>query len=108
MKSLRVLKPLFQSALILTMTTSFCWPAAASPSQKDTAVAEAAVKTCVTQVNSPTSYGFDAYYNSANGLVQNNSPSIFSDIYEAQKWQHVLFVFDKCMAEQGVPLTAAK
>jgi hypothetical protein len=39
---------------------------------------------------------FDAFYNPASGLVQNNATTVGS--------QPSLFVFQKCMAEHGLPL----
>jgi hypothetical protein len=39
---------------------------------------------------------FDAFYNSANGLVENN--------VTLQGERKALFLFKKCMAEKGVPL----
>jgi hypothetical protein len=42
---------------------------------------------------------FDAFYNPATGTVQNNATSVGD--------QKALFVFQKCMAERGVPLQPA-
>jgi hypothetical protein len=55
----------------------------------------AVVKYCVDEVRKDYKY-FDAFYNSATKRVQNNI------IYAYQ--QGAVFVFNKCMAAQGLPL----
>jgi hypothetical protein len=105
MRSLRI----FQSALILTMTMSIYWPAAAAArlSQSEITTIKAAVKACVTQANTPYA-SFDAYYNAGSGMVERNAGTVFTEVYEAQNWQRASFAFDKCMSEQGVPLMTPK
>jgi hypothetical protein len=63
----------------------------------------AAVKACVEATNAhddrppnPNNWHFDAYYNAANGMVQNNVEYNFQ--------QRFLFAFQKCMADRGFPL----
>jgi hypothetical protein len=44
----------------------------------------------------PNNWHFDAYYNAATGMVQNNVEYNFQ--------QRFLFAFQKCMADRGFPL----
>ena len=63
------------------------------------------VARCVLQVQktpseppypSETNKGFDAYYNEADGTVNNNAFNVGR--------QMALYLFRKCMAQQGMPL----
>jgi hypothetical protein len=65
-----------------------------------------AVKHCVSVVHnthSPDQYEqhfyqhFDAFYNPATGVVQNNAKFVGD--------QDPLFIFNKCMSENGFPMT---
>jgi hypothetical protein len=65
----------------------------------------AVVKACVAvsraqeQEVPGATWRFDAFYNAATGMVQNNVQYNFQ--------QRFLFVFQKCMAEKGLPLGPA-
>lgn len=69
---------------------------------QDAAVINKAVSQCLKVVHSSTDdeYAkyFDAFYNQASGLVENNV------IYVSGR--PALFQFNKCMAQHGVPLGA--
>lgn len=70
----------------------------ATPSLAQTA-AEAITKTvsyCVGEVHKSGFQRFDAFYNPATGLVENNAFTVGD--------QNALYVFRKCMAAQGIPL----
>src|SRR5579864_5975379 len=81
------------------------WPIAAFSQSNQTELAGKAVKHCILVVHNThpseafmeTYYqNFDAFYNPATGMVQNNARSVGD--------QKALFVFEKCMVEQGFPL----
>lgn len=97
-----VLKLFFVSALLAIVLTS------PSIAQQPPDSVEAVVKACVAQVRSfqadeiqqPFFKQFDAFYNAATGLVQNNA-------YRNGD-QPPLFQFNKCMASKGMPLGPPK
>jgi hypothetical protein len=85
---------MFGRLLALALIAPFvCVAALARTAEKS--VIDAVVKHCVDEVRATGDKHFDAFYNVANGLVQNNA-----NVYE----QDELFRFDKCMAMQGYPL----
>jgi hypothetical protein len=66
----------------------------------------AVIKACVEVVDGPprkenpqTTYRFDAYYNAATGRVHTNVDQLG---YVSQR--SLIFKFEKCMAERGMPL----
>lgn len=83
-----------------------CLICATASSAQDKAVIDKAVTDCVRFVQSFAAEPgfdffykrFDAYYNAATGLVQNNA-TVVGD-------QAALFQFNKCMAQRGLPLGA--
>jgi len=82
-----------------TTAATWCGPATAfaQSSQNDAVIAKV-VKYCVDFVHSSSVYtGFDAFYNPATGTVPNNALT--------NGEQRAVFVFNKCMAEHGFPLS---
>jgi hypothetical protein len=81
----------------VSAAATWCGPATAfaQSSQNDAGIVKV-VKYCVDVVHSSGDGGFDAFYNPATGNVENNTLTVGE-----QSW---LFIFNKCMAEQGFPL----
>jgi hypothetical protein len=87
-------KYLIAASLVLALTTTAAH--AANPDPAFVAIVIKVVKYCVGVVNSPDNRYFDAFYNAATGRVENNALTV-GDQYD-------VFRFDKCMAEQRIPL----
>lgn len=86
-----------QQVMAKKMTEEFDAP---SPQPKEStdvrAQIDAVVKLCVGAVHAQyQNSGFDAFYNPANGTVQNNVAFLSQ--------QQALLTFEKCMAENGFP-----
>jgi hypothetical protein len=65
----------------------------------DTATINKTVSQCIEFVHSlavPSVIGFDAYYNSSTGAVENNWTNAYN--------REPVFQFNKCMAQHGLPL----
>jgi hypothetical protein len=94
------------AVMILASMVSVCGlSAAVAQNAQSSATADKAVKYCIDVVHNThpseqymeTYYkNFDAFYNPTTGSVQNNALSVGD--------QKALFVFEKCMKEQGFPL----
>jgi hypothetical protein len=92
--------------ILARIVTSVCGlSAAVAQNAQPNETADKAVKYCINVVHNTrpsdqymeTFYkNFDAFYNPATGSVQNNAQSVGD--------HKALFVFEKCMKEQGFPL----
>jgi hypothetical protein len=96
-----------RACLAVTCILASLWSGAAvgQPTSDQPAAISKAVSHCVIAVHNthPTESwmqqyytNFDAFYNPASGAVQNNAQTVGD--------MKALFVFNKCMAEQGYPL----
>jgi hypothetical protein len=84
--------------ILMVSLVSAASAALANPSPEEAAAITKAVAYCVDVVHksAPNGQNFDAFYNPSTGMVQNNANTVGE--------QKALFVFQKCMAQQGVSL----
>jgi hypothetical protein len=91
------------SAVLIGLCSTSAF-AQTQPSPDPTGAIDKVVKQCVAAVRAASSEkglegfyrGFDAYYNSRTAKVLNNATTVGD--------QKPLFVFQKCMSENGIPL----